>query len=337
MLGGILAAAMVGALPVFLVRVLNDAAGTDFPEFYEAGRHVLEHQTRQPNSILYYYLPSLDVAWMLVAWMPLKVAAVAYYAFGCVCWVGILCSVRRYLLPATPRDDQTVVLLCAGLLTAVSAVDNLLAGAFHLLMVWLMVAGLGRIIHGRRGGPALLGMAIWLKLLPGIAIVYLLLKRRWTAAAGSVAMAVTLDVGLSVGGYGATQARALHAQWWKAQAVGQLTAILERPTASSAQSSRNQSSPAVARRLLNHRPIFVSDRGHIYDQMIDRGASLRKTVAICYGLAGLYALVGLAMSQIRTRYAAVVYLLVVIVSAAIVWRKGYLRMEGLRGSSKCEG
>jgi len=94
---------------------------------------------------------------------------------------------------------------------------------------------------------------------------------------------------------------------------------------------------AVARRLLNHRPIFVSDRGHIYDQMIDRGASLRKTVAICYGLAGLYALVGLAMSQIRTRYAAVVYLLVVIVSAAIVWRKGYLRMEGLRGSSKCEG
>jgi UDP-GlcNAc:undecaprenyl-phosphate GlcNAc-1-phosphate transferase len=89
---------------------------------------------------------------------------------------------------------------------------------------------------------------------------------------------------------------------------------------------------AVLRRLLNHRPVFVSDRGHIYDQMIDRGLSLRKTVAICYVLAGLYALVGLAMSQIRTRYAAVVYVLVFIASGLIVWHKGYLKMEGLRGA-----
>jgi UDP-GlcNAc:undecaprenyl-phosphate GlcNAc-1-phosphate transferase len=95
-------------------------------------------------------------------------------------------------------------------------------------------------------------------------------------------------------------------------------------------------SVAVVRRLLNRRPVFVSDRGHIYDQMIDRGIPLRKTVAICYGLAGLYALIGLAMSQIRTRYAAGVYVVTVIVSALVVWKKGYLRMEGLRGSLKWE-
>ena len=88
---------------------------------------------------------------------------------------------------------------------------------------------------------------------------------------------------------------------------------------------------AVVRRLLNHRPLFVSDRGHIYDQMIDRGIPLKRTVAICYGLAGFYALLGVAASQIRTRYAAVVYLVVVTASALIVWRKGYLKMHGLRG------
>ena len=33
---------------------------------------------------------------------------------------------------------------------------------------------------------------------------------------------------------------------------------------------------AVVRRLLNHRPLFVSDRGHIYDQMIDRGIPLKR-------------------------------------------------------------
>ena len=89
---------------------------------------------------------------------------------------------------------------------------------------------------------------------------------------------------------------------------------------------------ALVRRLLNHRPLFVSDRGHIYDQMIDRGIPLKRTVEICYALAGLYALIGLVMSQIRTRYAAVVYVFVFVISGLIVWRKGYLKMEGLRGA-----
>ena len=89
---------------------------------------------------------------------------------------------------------------------------------------------------------------------------------------------------------------------------------------------------ALVRRLINHRPLLVSDRGHIYDQMIDRGIPLKKTVAICYLLAGVYAVIGLAMSQIRTWYAAGVYVVVVMVSAVVVWRRGYLKMEGLRGA-----
>ena len=89
---------------------------------------------------------------------------------------------------------------------------------------------------------------------------------------------------------------------------------------------------ALVRRLLNHRPLFVSDRGHIYDQMIDRGIPLKKTVAICYVLAAIYAVIGLVMSQRRTRYAAGIYIFVFLVSALIVWKKGYLKMEGLRGA-----
>lgn len=89
---------------------------------------------------------------------------------------------------------------------------------------------------------------------------------------------------------------------------------------------------ALVRRWLNKRPLFVSDRGHIYDQMIDRGIPLKKTVAICYALAGMYALIGLIMSQIRTRYALVVYILVFVISGLVVWKKGFLKMEGLRGA-----
>jgi len=93
---------------------------------------------------------------------------------------------------------------------------------------------------------------------------------------------------------------------------------------------------ALVRRLLNKRPLFVSDRGHIYDQMIDRGIPLKRTVAICYGLAGMYALIGIIMSQIRTRYALVVYIVVVVVSGITVWKKGYLKMEGIRGAIRKE-
>lgn len=92
---------------------------------------------------------------------------------------------------------------------------------------------------------------------------------------------------------------------------------------------------AVLRRLLNHRPLFVSDRGHIYDQMIDRGIPLKKTVAICYGLAAMYALIGLALSlrtKIRARYALIAYVIVFAISGIVVWKKGYLKMEGLRGA-----
>ncbi|UCG48875.1 MAG: undecaprenyl/decaprenyl-phosphate alpha-N-acetylglucosaminyl 1-phosphate transferase, partial [Phycisphaerales bacterium] len=90
---------------------------------------------------------------------------------------------------------------------------------------------------------------------------------------------------------------------------------------------------ALVRRLINGRPLFVSDRGHIYDQMIDRGIPLKKTVKICYGLAGVYALIGLAFSiRIRARYALIVYVAVFVVSAIAVWRKGFLKMEGLRGA-----
>ncbi|UCD48590.1 MAG: undecaprenyl/decaprenyl-phosphate alpha-N-acetylglucosaminyl 1-phosphate transferase [Phycisphaerales bacterium] len=110
-------------------------------------------------------------------------------------------------------------------------------------------------------------------------------------------------------------------RWWMASVVVFGLPILD-------------TSVAVLRRALNRRPILVSDRGHIYDQMIDRGLSLRKTVAICYGLAGIYALVGLLVSQIRTRYGALVCLGTFVVSGVLVWRAGYLAMAGLRGAPR---
>jgi UDP-GlcNAc:undecaprenyl-phosphate GlcNAc-1-phosphate transferase len=110
-------------------------------------------------------------------------------------------------------------------------------------------------------------------------------------------------------------------RWWMAAVVVFGLPILDTAT-------------ALARRLLNKRPLFVSDRGHIYDQMVDRGIGLKKTVAISYLLTAFFAVFGVVMgvtTKIRTVYAFFVYAALFILSALIIWKKGYLRMEGLRG------
>ena len=110
-------------------------------------------------------------------------------------------------------------------------------------------------------------------------------------------------------------------RWWIASIVVFGLPILDTAT-------------ALVRRLINKKPLFVSDRGHIYDQMIDRGIPLKKTVTLCYVLTCTYATIGLVMSQIRGRYALIVYIMVFTISGLVIWKKGFLEMEGLRGSRK---
>lgn len=110
-------------------------------------------------------------------------------------------------------------------------------------------------------------------------------------------------------------------RWWMASIVVFGLPILDTAT-------------ALVRRLINKKPLFVSDRGHIYDQMIDRGIPLKKTVTLCYILASGYAVTGLVMSQIQTRYAVIVYVVVFAISGVVIWKKGFLKMEGLRGAIK---
>jgi UDP-GlcNAc:undecaprenyl-phosphate GlcNAc-1-phosphate transferase len=89
---------------------------------------------------------------------------------------------------------------------------------------------------------------------------------------------------------------------------------------------------AFARRLINKRPLFVSDRGHIYDQMMDRGITLGKTVNLCYVLTAVYAAGGIAVSLMRPLGAFIACVAIAVVSLLVAWKKGYLRMTGLRGT-----
>ena len=81
---------------------------------------------------------------------------------------------------------------------------------------------------------------------------------------------------------------------------------------------------ALLRRLRLHRPIFTGDRSHFYDQLVDRGFTVRQTVAVCYALAAFYGAVGLAVMVLRIRYTVAVYPVVVAVTLYLCHRLGFL-------------
>jgi UDP-GlcNAc:undecaprenyl-phosphate GlcNAc-1-phosphate transferase len=67
---------------------------------------------------------------------------------------------------------------------------------------------------------------------------------------------------------------------------------------------------AFARRWVNGRPVFSPDKQHFHHQLMARGFSVKKTVLISYGLALMFAMLGVGMVLIRTRYAIALYMVI---------------------------
>lgn len=72
---------------------------------------------------------------------------------------------------------------------------------------------------------------------------------------------------------------------------------------------------AMYRRWKSGRPIFQGDRSHFYDQLVQRGCTVRQAVLICYGLAMVYTAIGLGLTLIPMRYGIPVAIVVVLATA----------------------
>lgn len=92
---------------------------------------------------------------------------------------------------------------------------------------------------------------------------------------------------------------------------------------------------ALARRWRNGRRLMSGDRSHYYDQLCDRGLSVRRVVAISYLLTSAFVLVGVSVIFLRTRYAILVYFLAVVAAVATVWKFDMAGIE--RGRLPAEG
>jgi len=82
---------------------------------------------------------------------------------------------------------------------------------------------------------------------------------------------------------------------------------------------------AVIRRLRSGKSIFSGDRSHLYDQLVDRGMSVRQVVGLFYLLSILAAVVGVTLSIVlRARHAIIVYVILLVMIWTIFYKLGMI-------------
>jgi UDP-GlcNAc:undecaprenyl-phosphate GlcNAc-1-phosphate transferase len=89
---------------------------------------------------------------------------------------------------------------------------------------------------------------------------------------------------------------------------------------------------AIVRRWRSGRSIFQGDRSHFYDQLVDRGMSVRRVVLISYGLSVLFAALGCltVIRELRFRYILILYAAVVACVSAVIVLTGMARPERMK-------
>jgi UDP-GlcNAc:undecaprenyl-phosphate GlcNAc-1-phosphate transferase len=84
---------------------------------------------------------------------------------------------------------------------------------------------------------------------------------------------------------------------------------------------------AMFRRWRHGRSMFAGDRSHFYDQLVDRGLSVKRVVFVSYVLTALYATLGCMPIWLRTRYTIPLYAAVVLLTVWAIWAARMIRVE----------
>ncbi len=85
---------------------------------------------------------------------------------------------------------------------------------------------------------------------------------------------------------------------------------------------------AIVRRWKNGKPLFVGDRSHLYDQLRDRGLSVKKTALVCYAIGTAFAGLGLiSLLDISAGVLIGVYIGFAAACAAMLVKLGMLRVD----------
>lgn len=220
--------AILGTAAV-LVRVSYPrirAGIADFEYFYKAGSwlwlqgtldrgydlvagHVIERGT------LDWYWPTVPRLMTLFAWAPQRPAGYAWLTLNTLALLATIRLIGRHLTGLPPRDWPVTQVLPLVLLLAywqwefrLNQINN-----FTLL---LMVGGFVCWEQGRRGVAGFwLGLAVLLKLTPGLLVLWFALKRQYRTAAVAIVTVVLAGPVADVAALGPQRAAEAYREWYR--------------------------------------------------------------------------------------------------------------------------
>jgi hypothetical protein len=222
----------------------------DWDDLRTESAYVWQHGHTAPGTAMFGYLPATTFAlWPFTAWLPQPLGLVLFVASNLLAAVASLWIVRRWWTGAAPWFVWPVLLVCANFQHALQA---------NQLTLWtLLLCVRGLTLVGRRRdllGGLVLGLAAVIKIMPGILILYLLLRRRWRALGGVLVAGVVFDVAPSIAFFGWHGAVEEHSAWLRRAAWHSNRQLIEQPLLRVHRHGTNSSLAAVLTRWLRALP-----------------------------------------------------------------------------------
>jgi len=244
------AAALTFGVAVAVMVAVRAPSSTDFRDFWENAVHFGQTGQIASDQGVHNYLPFFTIFMFPWGFLPLRVAAVLFVLLSLALFALAAYLTELLLHGGITRTPGRAFLAAVGLalpyVYACAVVGNLgLLLAFLIIATWFLVE------RGREWPAGMaLGLATVVKLLPGLLILFFVLKRRWRVVGGAVATVLVLGLGLPLASLAPRQTWAEHRDFYR-RAVQQHSALatltVEKPIKAH---YGNVALPMVIRRLL---------------------------------------------------------------------------------------
>jgi hypothetical protein len=216
---------LAGAAAVSIAAVSIARAGTlryDFHHFYNDARYLIE--TGELNTAdelaagrggphLPWYLPFATIAFVPFATANPWYGAVLWCLLNLVSLLAIIWLVGTRLIDFRPRDwaFTQIVPIC---LCGAAVYEHARFNQLGVIVLLLLILAFVLLRQGRDVGAGVaLALACLLKLVPGVFLVWLALKRRWTALVSAVVAAIVIGMLPCLVLFGPSRTLEYHKRW----------------------------------------------------------------------------------------------------------------------------
>jgi hypothetical protein len=191
----LLSAAFTAVVLAMVYHRARPEGTCDFRDFWENAAHFRQTGEVAADLGVHNYLPFFTVLMAPWSLLPLQTAATLFVLLSLALYAGTTYAVERLLGDGLERHPRRAYLVALGLMLPYAYACAVI-GNLGLLLLFLVVASWLLVERGREweAGVAL-GLAALIKLIPGLLIVFFLLKRRWRVAGAAAGTVLVLGLG----------------------------------------------------------------------------------------------------------------------------------------------